>query len=218
MSTTFMGLNLPTPTITVGPAWAQSVNDALTLVDSHDHSTGKGVKIKPNGMDINDNLDMQTHELLNAKSTQLYPNVSTLTGPTNTLKLHSVAGNLYFTNNSGTAVQLTNGGTIVSTPGAAQLVLPQAVASDITISPASQFVYLIVDTTAVRTITLPLASSVTQGRMYIVKDANGLSNINNITIATQGVDLIDGNINFVADMVYGCFWLVTDGNNKWYLS
>jgi hypothetical protein len=218
MITSFMGLNLPTPTVSVGPGWAQSINDALTLIDSHDHSTGKGVKIKPSGIDINASLDMQAQELLNAKSTQLYPNLSTLTGPVNALKLHSVSGNLYFTNSSGAAVQLTNGGSIVSTPGAAQLVLPQAVASDITISPASQFVYLLVDTSAARTITLPLASSVTQGRIYIVKDTLGTANLNNITIATQGTDLIDGNINFVVDVVYGCFWVVTDGTDKWYVS
>lgn len=218
MSTPFMFLDLPTPTITLGPAWASDVNDALTLVDSHDHSTGKGAKVKPNGIDINDNLDMQSNELLSAKAAQLTTNPSTLSGPTNTLKLHSTGGNLYFTNDSGTPVQLTNGGSIVSTPGAAQLVLPQVVASDITISPASQFVYLLVDTTAIRTITLPLASSVTQGRIYIVKDTNGLANINNITVATQGADIIDGDLNFIVDMKYSCFWLVTDGINKWFIS
>lgn len=218
MSTTYMNLILPTPSVSVGPAWAQTVNDAFEDIDSHDHSSGKGVKVKPNGMDINDDLDMQEHSLLNAESTQLSDLGANLTGASNIGKLHSYSGNLYFTNSSGVAVQITSGGAIVSSPGSAQLFETHAVNTDLTISPSDTFVYLIVDTTSARTITLPLASGLSEGRVYIIKDASGQANLNNITIDTQGSDTIDGASSFTHDLQYGTFYVVCDGIDKFYLS
>lgn len=218
MATPFMLLNLPTPTVTLGPSWAEQVNASFELVDEHDHSSGKGVKIKPNALEINDNIDMQINELLNSEALQLSTLSANLSGPTNTLKLHSVGGDLYFTNGNGTAVQLSSGGSIVSTPGSAQIFAAQSVTSDLLILPTDQFVYLLVDTSLPRLITLPFASALTAGRIFIVKDINGTANLQNITIATQGGDLIDGAATYVADMDYGCFVLVTDGATKWYIS
>jgi hypothetical protein len=218
MSTPFMLLDLPQPTVTIGPVWAEKLNAALEQVDSHDHSSGKGTKIKPNALDINADIDFQIHQLLNVEAAQLSQLSATLAGPINTLKLHSVGGDLYFTNGSGTPVQVTSGGSIVSTPGSAQLFAPQLVTSDLTILPTDQFVYLLVDTSLPRTITLPFASSLIAGRLFIVKDTNGNSVTAPITILPQGADLIDGASSFVVDIDYGCFSLVTDGATNWYIS
>jgi hypothetical protein len=216
MATPFMNLNLPTPTITIGPTWASNINTALETIDNHDHSSGKGVKVKPNGLDINANLDMQINELLNIEAAQLSTLNSNLTGPTNILKLHSVAGNLWFTNGNGTAVQLTSGGSIIATPGAAQSLLPQSVTSDTTILSTDAFVTLLVDTSAPREITLPFASSVAAGRLYIVKDIDGTAPTNPITILTQSGDEIDGATSVDMDIEYGAYFITTDGATKWY--
>jgi len=218
MSTTYMNLDLPTPSITLGPQWAEDVNDAFELVDEHDHSTGKGVKVKPNGMNINDDLDIQEHTLENVEAVELTSLGATLTGVANVLKVHSYNGDLYFTNSSGTAVQITSGGTIVSNPGSAQLFETQAVSTDITISPSDTFVYLIVNTSAARIITLPLASGLTSGRIYVIKDATGQADTNAISIVTQGSDLIDGASSVSMDMEYGTYYVVCDGSSKYYLS
>jgi len=218
MSTQFMILNLPVPTVTLGPAWAEELNVALELIDSHDHSANKGVKVKPNGMNINDNLDIQENELENVSALELFDLSVALSGISNANKVHAVSGNLYFTNGSGTAVQITDGGAIVSSPGAAELFQTVQVSSNLTISAVDTFVYLIVDTSVGRTITLPLASSVSPGRIYIVKDASGLADTNAITINAAGADLIDGSASFSLDEEYGLRMFVTDGASNWNIS
>ena len=57
MSTTYMNLNLPTPTITLGPAWATQINTAIESIDSHDHTDNKGALIPTSALNINANLD-----------------------------------------------------------------------------------------------------------------------------------------------------------------
>ena len=218
MATPFMLLNLPTPTVTNGPLWAEALNTALELVDEHDHSSGKGAKIKPNALDINDNVDMQINELLNVEAAQLSTLPANLSGPTNIQKMHSVGGDLWFTNGNGTPVQITAGGSIVSTPGSAQLFAAQSVTSNLTILPTDNFVYLLVDTTASRTINLPFASSVSAGRLYIIKDISGNADQIPITVNPQAGDLIDSQASFTMDIKDGCFFIVTDGATNWYLS
>lgn len=218
MATTYMVLDLPVPSVTLGPLWASDVNDAFELIDAHDHSAGKGVKVKPNGMNINDNLDIQDNQLENVEAVELSDLIATLSGAANANKLHAVSGDLYFTNSSGTPVQITSGGSIVSSPGAASIFEPTSVSGNVTISPSDTFVYLIVDTSAVRTITLPLASSVTQGRIYIVKDATGQADTNAIAIARSGSDTIDGATSYSMDEEYGSRIFVGDGVSKWHIS
>lgn len=218
MSTTYMNLDLPTPSVTLGPQWASDINDAFDLVDAHDHSSGKGVKVKPNGMNINDDLDIQEHTLENVEAVELVTLDSTLSGATNSLKVHSHAGDLYFTNSAGTPVQITSGGSIVSSPGAASIFEPVAVSGNVTISPADTFVYMIVDTSASRIITLPLASSVTFGRIYIVKDATGQADTNSISVDGSGSDTIDGNASYVMDEKFGSRIFISNGTDKWHVS
>lgn len=44
--TPHMGLTKPDVSTTVGPLWAQEINEDLDTLDSHDHSSGKGAAIK----------------------------------------------------------------------------------------------------------------------------------------------------------------------------
>lgn len=61
-TTPHMNLDLPTVSTTIGPDWAQQLNEAIgsdgTGIDGHDHSSGKGVPITPAGMDVTDDIDM----------------------------------------------------------------------------------------------------------------------------------------------------------------
>jgi len=181
-----MNLNLPTPTVTLGPEWATELNTALETIDSHDHTSDKGVQIPTAGLNINADLDFNSNKAFSLLSTQFTEQTATLTGATNAGSVYVTSGDLYYTNTSGVAVQLTSGGSIVSTPGSAQIFETTVVNTDLTISAASTFVYLIVDTTTTRTIDLPLASAVTAGRIYIVKDSSGQALDNPITVNMQG--------------------------------
>lgn len=216
--TVYMNLDLPTPTITLGPGWAEELNSALELVDAHDHSSGKGVKVKPNGMNINDNLDIQDNQLENVEAVEFSDLDAALTGISNANKVHVADGDLYFTNSAGTAVQITDGGSIVSSPGSASIFETVVVASDLSISISDTFVYLIVDTSVSRTITLPLASSLTPGRFYILKDATGQADTNSILISPSGSDTIDGVASLTMDEEYGLRILVNDGVSNWNIS
>jgi hypothetical protein len=215
MATNFMNLTLPTVSVTLGPEWATEVNAAIEVIDEHDHSSGKGKQVPTSGLNINANLDFQENAAFNLLKVSLISNDTTLTGSSNANSLYSVSGNLYFTNSSGNAVQITNGGSIITNPGSLQTVEIQGITGDVVVSPSDTFVLLNVDTSAARNITLPLASAVSSGRVYIVKDSTGSANTNNITITAAGSDTIDGGATFVYNSNLGSFWVVGDGASSW---
>lgn len=213
MITPFMNLSLPTPSVTLGPQWASDLNAALVLVDAHDHSSGNGTSIKTAGIDINADLDFNEYTLFGLRSVKLSEQTGTLTGITNALSLFSYGGDLYYTNNAGTAVKLTNGGSIVSSPGAVVSLDYDILASDLNPVPVSitDPVVYNVDTTASRTITLSTSSSATPGRILIFKDGSGLAETNPITInkgSGDPVNSLEGGNSIVIDSNYGSVMLV----------
>lgn len=214
--TNFMNLDLPTVTQTLGPEWATKLNEALTVIDEHNHTSGKGVKVPTAGLDINADLSFSSNRAADLLSSKFTSQVSALTGATNVNSVHVVSGDLFYTNGSGVAVQVTSGGSIVSSPATFQTLNFTSINSNLTIGPSDTFVFIAVDTSASRTIDLPLASSVSQGRVYAVKDASGSANDNPITIDTQGSDLIDGASSYEFDSNYGAVWFITDGSSNWY--
>lgn len=213
--TNFMNLDLPTVSVTLGPEWASEINAAFEVVDAHDHSSGKGVRVKTAGLDINADLTFAGFRALELRSAQFVSQPTLLTGATNANSVYVSSGNLYFTNGSGIAVQVTNGGSIVSSPGAVQTLNLTSINTNLTISPSDTFVLILTDTTASRTITLPLASAVTQGRIYMVKDVSGQANENPITLATSGSDLIDGASTQLIDSNNANVWIIGDGATNW---
>ena len=211
-----MSLNLPTVSVTVGPAWASEINTALTTIDSHDHSSGKGTKVKTSGLDINLDLSFNTNRAKDLQAVQLTLQNVALSGASNALSVYAYQNNLYYTNGAGTAVQITAGAALAATPGNAQSFNYEDLAADITISPASTSVFFGVDTTAPRSVTLPLASAVAAGRIFVIKDASGLSETNTLTIAASGADTIDGAISVPLESNYGSWIFMSNGANAYY--
>lgn len=120
---------------------------------------------------------------LTTDGTQTLTN-KTISGANNTL---TNIGNGSLTNSSitvnGSAVSLGGSVSIVTGPAST------AVSSNITMAANNNY---FVDTTAVRTLTLPASPSV--GNTVVIYDATGTAATNNITIARNG-----SNINAVAD-------------------
>ena len=218
MATPNMNLELPTVSVTIGPDWANQINTALESIDIHDHSSGKGVKIPSSGLNINADVVFNDNMASSLKATKFEEQSAALTGASNTNAVHSVSGDLYFTNGSGIAIQLTSGGAIAALPGAAQTFEYVDVAANVTIGPADSFVFLSTDTTASRTITLPLANSVASGRIYIIKDKSSNSESFPISVATQGSDTIDGASSASLSSNYESWTIVGDGSGAWYIS
>jgi Tfp pilus assembly protein PilX len=67
------------------------------------------------------------------------------------------------------------------------------------------------------TVTLPLGTSVVQGKTYVVKDESGLINASalyRVTVATSGADLVDGQTAFIIALNYGAVGVLWTGT-KW---
>jgi hypothetical protein len=139
--TPFMNLNLPVPTVTIGPDWAAQLNSAIELVDSHDHTSGKGVRITPSAMNINSDLDFKSNNIINTRSYRMAPNGSPISNPSDIRTLYAAGGELYYNDASGNQIQITAGGALnASTIG--------GIGGDYATSSASLF-YTSVDTTYV---------------------------------------------------------------------
>jgi hypothetical protein len=207
-----MNLSLPTVSVTLGPTWASELNTAIETIESHDHTSGKGALIVPSAININSNLTFATNAATDLAYTNFVNQSATLVG---SLLVYGKSGDLYWNNGSGIPVQVTNGGSVITTPANLQVLNYIDVAVDTIIGAASTDVFYAVDTSATRTITLPLASSVAAGRIFCVKDATGQSETNVLTLATNGADLIDGESTQTFESNFGCWFVIGDGISKW---
>jgi hypothetical protein len=106
-----MGLTLPVETVTPGPEWATELNTALTTVDNHDHTEGKGAAIPFSAITVTGDQDFNNFSPVNSKSVQFNPQVAVLPG-TEANKIYDVNGDLYWNNNAGIPVQLTQGNVV----------------------------------------------------------------------------------------------------------
>src|SRR5690606_39067729 len=110
MATNFMNLTLPVPTVTLGPDYALQNNTAFEAIDSHDHTSRKGTKVPTAGLNINANLNFNGFKPFGLLSLQLNSQSADLSGAPHANSVFAKSGNLYFTNGSGTVVQITTGG------------------------------------------------------------------------------------------------------------
>lgn len=211
MATPYMGLTLPVVSVTLGPAWATQLNAALDVIDEHDHTTGKGQAIVVAALDIDDDLPMNGFRLQDLPSLQLNSLANPVSGVGYENSLSSDTGDLYWTNGAGTAIQITSGSSIISPPANTQIMQYDTVAADLIIGAGDDYIFLAVDTAAPRTITLPLASSVDAGRIYVIKDATLNAEAQNLTVAASGSDDIDGEASIVLDSNGGAVFLICDG-------
>lgn len=81
MSTTTtpnMGLTAPGVGTEIGPNWAQEINGDLSILDSHNHSSGQGVQISPPGMNINTDLPFNSNNATLLRSTRFFPELSAI--------------------------------------------------------------------------------------------------------------------------------------------
>lgn len=112
MSTPYMGLTLPTVSVTEGPEWAEELNTAAEVIDDHDHTSGKGRPITAAALNINDDVSINNHNLTNARSYNMEDQSSPIALATDVRSLYAVMGELYYNDSIGNQVQITAGGAI----------------------------------------------------------------------------------------------------------
>jgi len=121
-----MNLPIPVPSQTGGPQYAQDEVSCFNQIDSHNHTSGQGVQIPLDGLNINQNLDMNNYSITNLKSLQLN---NSLVSPGSS-SLFMLGNNLYFRDGTNSFdVQITSGAS-VNVPGSAGFTgLPSGTAS-----------------------------------------------------------------------------------------
>lgn len=108
-----MGLIVPTVGQEPGPTWASDINADLSAIDQHDHSSGSGVPVNTNGININADLPMHGNNLTGLKTINFNSLLAPLPGLSPNLGAVYVAGNeLYYNDEAGNVVQITNGGSV----------------------------------------------------------------------------------------------------------
>ena len=103
-----MNLNLPVVRTTVEPVWATQLNAAVTLVDSHDHTTDNGQRLTTASINIDTNLSLGNNKLINVSGLSVKNRTTDCCDNAYYIK----DGDFYFRDGSSNAVKITNGGTV----------------------------------------------------------------------------------------------------------
>jgi len=199
-SGTYLNITLPDVGTTLGPTWATQLNSAWQSLDSHDHSSGKGAQVPSAGISINANLSFATAgtsykatDLESLKFTNNAGTAFTSTAYDNSAFSEGGTGELYYINSDNAKCQITNG-TVVNVAGQAAIKYSVLLISDDTTLALSDnySLYLVNSSTVAITVTLPAASTGTDGRFVIIKDYSGNASTYNIGIRGNGSEQIDG--------------------------
>jgi hypothetical protein len=206
-TTTNMSLVLPTPGERLGPTWASDLNTALTLIDSHNHTSGKGVTLGVASFTIDADVNYNNnYALLNANYLGLDETATPGTdfpaaSKPSILFSGGANGELYYNDGAGNQIPLTSGGT-VNVPASA--VAAKSFAANQTLVSVNPFnststpaldegdgyqVYFTNYSTGAAVITLPDISgwgTAKKGRVLTFKDINGNAATNPITIFAYG--------------------------------
>lgn len=112
-----MNLGIPIVSVDQGPQWATDLNACLSVIDQHDHSSGNGVQITSAGINITADLPLNGNNLTTIRSARFSSQASALVLGTDLNCSYVINGDFYYNNSSGTAVQITNGGSIAGATG-----------------------------------------------------------------------------------------------------
>jgi hypothetical protein len=169
MSTTpNMNLVVPEVLVTSGPQYATQINASLDVVDAHDHSSGKGVRVTPSGLNINVDLPFNSNQATGLKGVVL-TDQDAVTYLTNAAVFRSGA-DLYYRDGNGVAIRITASGAInTASVGAITALASPAAATYVAAS--KKFVWL------------------STGTEYATMEAGDLKVISTASGATQAVTI-----------------------------
>jgi len=108
-------MNLPVPIVNQapGPEWANDINSCMDSIDAHDHTSGKGVPISSEAININDDLPLNNNSLTEAKSTVFQSQASFSTNQS----LYVKSPDLYYNDGNGNVIQITQSGSVSGASG-----------------------------------------------------------------------------------------------------
>lgn len=186
MSSPNMGLPIPSVGITNSPEWAEQLNQALALIDQHNHASGNGVAIDPSGLSISSDLSFLSNNAVNLRSSRYASQISPLIGALDLNCVYVSGVDLYYNDGNGNQIQITQGGGIAGSPGSI---------SNLT-SPASAS-YVAADSTFVWQSDANTAANMDGGSVLI---RELVANANAVTLASPGSLAADYTITLPATL------------------
>lgn len=112
-----MNIPVPVPSTTPGPDWANDIVADMYVIDSHDHTAGKGVPITPDGLDISADLSMGSNNLTEVRSVNFDAQSSPLSDPSDLGCLYVSGADLYYNDEAGNQVRITQSGSVTGSSG-----------------------------------------------------------------------------------------------------
>lgn len=119
-TTTSPNMGMPVPVVSVdpGPDWANNINASLSIIDSHNHSSGQGVQIGPSGININADLPLNNNNLTTARTVRFQSQLSPISAASPDLGcLYESGVDLYYNDGSGNQIRITSGGSVAGSTG-----------------------------------------------------------------------------------------------------
>lgn len=109
-----MNLRIPAVGNEAGPDYAIDINfDLLSVIDSHDHTAGKGVQITPAGLNINTALAFNDNFATSVAGVTFQAQLSTPGLGT----IYESGVDLYYVDGIGNNIRITQSGGVAGTPG-----------------------------------------------------------------------------------------------------
>lgn len=212
------GIVIPTPGEEPGEQYAVDVSNALLTLAHLTHtgaSNQDGYQIPSAGINFNADLSAQSNNLTDLRSTRYTVQSSPLAGPGDRACVYFSGVDLYCNDANGVPIKITGGGALDVT--VSNNYVPKSISANYTIQTTDGYEIFIINTSAARVITLPLAANVAAGRFYIFKDATGTAFTHHVTINCSGADKIDGAASYTLEGAYSAICLVGDGSANWEL-
>lgn len=91
--------------------WGTHLNTSISLLDLHDHTSGKGIQVPSAGLNIDDDVNWNANQILGPSQITWSDVVLAQTG---TRKIYVASGDLYYNDGNGVQIQITSGGTVNS--------------------------------------------------------------------------------------------------------
>lgn len=112
-----MNLDLPDVGTTAGPEYASKNNAAFDAVDTHDHTSGKGVQVPTAGINVNADFTFNSYNVEGIRTARLDNLTGTPTGVDDVRVIYAKSDELFYRDSAGQEIQITNNGFVNSGSG-----------------------------------------------------------------------------------------------------
>ncbi len=112
-----MGMPVPVVGTDPGPDWANNINASLSIIDSHDHTTGHGVPVPSAGLNINADLPFNSNNATTLRSSRYAAQSAPISGGSDLGAVYVSGVDLYYNDGAGNQVRITQGGSVTGSAG-----------------------------------------------------------------------------------------------------